>query len=309
LKTASNNLVRLIDSMNRSEKRFFKLYASRFVTKNTLLIELFECYNKYKNEKKVKQYFSNVSSKNFSVYKHKLYHLLVESIAQQNSVNCFSIEAHKQLSKALALYRKFLYDDCLEFLKKVIKYCKKHSCYHELLVAQQMIERCYFVSDVFKKNFKQNQKLLVEDMLYTSKIIQDNIELRMKLLDGNTKWLLENIHLTADDKQHSITSKSITTQIEEIDVFNRRHIFYKIIHEIIASDNKSTMLKYMDVLYDLADKFLSEHQIKFTTNGVYSVLLNYWIAAMETKEISTIEKVYNQIINFLVKHHNDVNNL
>lgn len=293
--------------MNRSEKRFFKQYAARFVTKNTLLIELYNTYNKYKNEDKVKQYFNNISNKNFSVYKHKLYNLLVESIAQQNSFNCFSIEAQKQLTKALALYRKYLYNDCMEFLKRAIEYCKKHSCYQELLVAQQMYERCYFVNNAFEKNFKQNQKLFIEDMLYTSKIIQHNIELKMKLLDGNTSWLIENLHLIAEDKQHLLTPEAVITKIEKIDAFNSRHIFYKIIHELIDSDSTSTKLKYMEVLYHLANKFLREHQVKFTTMGVYAVLLNYWVAALQTEVTSTIQKVYHQIIDFLVKHHNDVN--
>ena len=82
-------LFELIKSLEKNEKRHFKLFASRHtVEQNNKYVKLFDAIDKQKeyNEVKIVRLFSNTAiAKNFRFNKHYLYKLIVKSLELYHS--------------------------------------------------------------------------------------------------------------------------------------------------------------------------------------------------------------------------------
>ena len=84
MKTVSNDLHSLIKSLNKQEKRYFKLYASRHVIgKKNNYVRLFDAIDKqaqYSEEKIKKKFKGEVFTKQLHVTKNYLYNLILSSL-------------------------------------------------------------------------------------------------------------------------------------------------------------------------------------------------------------------------------------
>lgn len=120
--TPSNELFLLIKSLSRTEKGYFKKFASRHSSEgNSKYLKIFEeieKQNSYNEESLKKSIGNEISGKNFPAAKAYLYGIILRSL------NSFYISSNKdnELKESLRsieiLYRKALYVQCLRMVKK-----------------------------------------------------------------------------------------------------------------------------------------------------------------------------------------------
>lgn len=142
----SNELFFLIKSLEKSEKRAFRLYVNRLESnKEVQFIKLFEVIDKMKdyNEKMIEKKFPKLSPVQFSNLKRHLYGQIMKSLRLSHSNKYSEIKISENLDFAKILYGKGLYKQSLKLLDKIIPIAKKtykSLLYFEILEFQKLIE-------------------------------------------------------------------------------------------------------------------------------------------------------------------------
>jgi hypothetical protein len=122
---ASDELHRLIRSLSQSEKRFFKIYASRHVIgEGNNYVLLFDAIAKQRsyNEKALKEKFAGIPfMKRFAAVKNYLHQLIIRSMRNFHSASTIDIELKEMLIDIDFLYQKGLYKQCEKLHRKAEK--------------------------------------------------------------------------------------------------------------------------------------------------------------------------------------------
>ena len=126
-KAQSEHLYRLIDSLNKSEKRAFQLFTGRFNgTEEKKFLLLFEAIEKHqlKSDSEILQKFPQLKSEQLSNLKANLYLQLLKSIQLLNASRLLDMKITESLDHARLLYHRCLYNDCLMIIDKAKKKAK-----------------------------------------------------------------------------------------------------------------------------------------------------------------------------------------
>jgi len=122
---ASDELHKLIKSLSQSEKRFFKIYASRHVIgEQNNYVPLFDTIASQKqyNEETIKEKFKNAPFMvRFAAVKNYLHQLILKSMRNFHSGSTIDIELKEMLIDIDFLYQKGLYKQCQKLHKKAEK--------------------------------------------------------------------------------------------------------------------------------------------------------------------------------------------
>ena len=135
---ASEDLHELIQSMSRSEKRYFKLFAQMQGQSDNNYIQLFDAVNKQKeyNEEALKKRFAK-NIKQFGSTKFFLYKLILKSLRIFHSEDSTYYVVANQLREADLLIRRNLYKQATKITEKCIETAEKIGAYPLLLTAYQ----------------------------------------------------------------------------------------------------------------------------------------------------------------------------
>ena len=115
-------LFQLIQSLEKSEKRHFKIYIKRSSSRQDLkIIQLFDAIDKSKeyDERLIIKKLSNIEKPQFANLKAHLYKELLASLRLLKSSDSIDLQLHEQLDFARILYNKGLYLQSLKILEKV----------------------------------------------------------------------------------------------------------------------------------------------------------------------------------------------
>lgn len=130
-KTASPALFELVKSLTKSEKRYFKIYASRHtIGEKNNGIRIFDFIDKQDkfNEEELFDFFKGEAFLNqFPITKNRLYDQIISSLDAFHSSKSQLAQLYKMLHSIEILYEKGLYDHALRELKKAKKLAKKHN--------------------------------------------------------------------------------------------------------------------------------------------------------------------------------------
>ena len=123
--TASDELYKLVKSLSQSEKRFFKIYASRHVIgEGNNYVRLFDAIalQKHYSEDSIKQKFSGEPfMRRFAAVKNYLHQLIIKSMRSFHSGSTIDIELKEMLIDIDFLYQKGLYKQCQKLHLKAEK--------------------------------------------------------------------------------------------------------------------------------------------------------------------------------------------
>lgn len=117
----SDHLFLLIRAMTKSEKRFFKLYASRLNTAaDKKFVRLFDAFDKQKmhNEEQILLSNNDLSAQQLSNLKAHLYIQLMKCLRMCNTYRLKEMEIGELLDYARILYSKGLYRECTKMIDK-----------------------------------------------------------------------------------------------------------------------------------------------------------------------------------------------
>jgi len=118
---STDPLFQLIRSLEKSEKRNFKLYIKRSSTNEDLkVVQLFDVLDKLEeyDEKLVMKKMSSVSKPQLANLKNHLYKQLLASLRLLKSTESIDLQLHEQLDYARILYNKGLYLQSLKILER-----------------------------------------------------------------------------------------------------------------------------------------------------------------------------------------------
>ena len=115
-------LFQLIKSLEKSEKRHFKLYIKRSSSREDLkIIQLFDAIDKSRDyeEKLILKKLPGIEKPQYANLKAHLYKELLASLRLLKSTSSIDLQLHEQLDYARILYNKGLYLQSLRILEKV----------------------------------------------------------------------------------------------------------------------------------------------------------------------------------------------
>lgn len=135
---ASDNLFNLIKSLTKSEKRYFKIIASKKNEdgKGNNYLQLFNAIDKqeeYDEEKIIRQFAKTTFIKHLPSEKNYLYFNILKALVLFHEGNLGFIELDEIRNCATILYNKGLYDQCNKMLTKARKFAISYELYPELV--------------------------------------------------------------------------------------------------------------------------------------------------------------------------------
>jgi len=163
MKIASDDLFILIHLLTKSEKRYFKIFASKHIIgeKNNYM-KLFEQIDKQKvhDEEEIKQIFrKELFIKRLADVKNYLYNLILKSLEGYHGSDNIDIELKSHLNQVQILYEKTLYTQCSKVLAKAKKIAYKYEKHLQILEILQWELQIQKV----ELNIKKLNKILAEE--------------------------------------------------------------------------------------------------------------------------------------------------
>ncbi|HQW83956.1 MAG TPA: hypothetical protein PK987_05835 [Ferruginibacter sp.] len=122
-------LYQLIKSLEKAEKRHFKLYIKRSSSREDLkIVKLFDAIDKAKDydEKLLLKKLTGIEKPQFANLKAHLYKELLASLRLLKSSESIDLQLHEQLDYARILYNKGLYLQSLKILEKAKELAKNY---------------------------------------------------------------------------------------------------------------------------------------------------------------------------------------
>ncbi len=143
---STDSLFQLIHSLQKSEKRNFKLYVKRNSSNNDLkVVQLFDAIDKMSvyDENTLIQKTSSIKRQQLPNIKAHLYRQILASLRLLDSSENIDIQLHEQLDFARILYNKGLYHQSLKILEKIKEMATVDNQIHfliEVLIVEKKIE-------------------------------------------------------------------------------------------------------------------------------------------------------------------------
>lgn len=196
---STDNLFQLIKSLQKGEKRNFKLYVQRNSSDDNLkIIQLFDALDKMSeyDEQLLLKKISSLAKSQLSNTKAHLYKQLLSSLRLLKDDDNIDIQLHEQMDFAKILYNKGLYLQSLKVLDKIKETAKTtHQITFQLqaVIFEKKIETLHITRSIGNRSEELSQESdLINNSLYlTSKL--SNLALQLY------GWYIEHGH--ARDKK------------------------------------------------------------------------------------------------------------
>ena len=136
---SADELFQLIKTLDKGEKRNFKLYVGRNMQSDDLkIITLFDAIDKLEiyDEDFILKKNQTIQKQQLSNLKAHLYRQILASLRLIRQENAVDIQLHEQLDYARILYNKGLYHQSLKVLQKIKEYAKS---YHQVTFWMQAL--------------------------------------------------------------------------------------------------------------------------------------------------------------------------
>lgn len=225
----SAELHRLIKSLSKSEKRFFKLNSSlQSGDKNYL--KIFDFIEKQKNydEYELKDYFKDERFiKHLPSEKNHLYRLILKSLRAYYSDQSVSSQLKQEIKNIDILYRKALYKECSKFVKRAKNLAREYEKFYYLFELinweKRLLEEAY-ESGIFTINLDD--------------LIQEEREVLEKLQN------LAEYHVLYSRINYVFRSGGFTRNEQEREIVNEIEDYHLIKGKNTALSTRATTICY-----------------------------------------------------------------
>ncbi|NVK64514.1 MAG: hypothetical protein HWE22_07990 [Flavobacteriales bacterium] len=202
----NNALFDLIQSMSKSEKRYFKLMSSRHtIGGENNYVRLFDYLDKqeeYDEDELFKHFKKEAFINRFSITKKRLYDHILAALDSFHSSNSVEAQLHKQLHAADILFEKSLYDQCRRVLRSAEKVAEKNDLSAILLLISYKKKRLSETMGYLKVTKKEIDDMLERDLLHSNAI-----------QDYNHLWAIKSLLFA------HLSKKGVARSKEEIDAY------------------------------------------------------------------------------------------
>ncbi len=157
----------LIHSLHKSERRYFKVYASRHVigeeNNYEVLFDFFSQQETY-NEDTLRAHFSgHPMLNNLTITLHRLYDHLLKALESYHATTSVDLELRHLLNYAEILFNKSLYSACHKMCKKIKKLALQNDRHTMLLEHNNLVKRLYEVEHYEKVKGQELEEIWQSD--------------------------------------------------------------------------------------------------------------------------------------------------
>ncbi len=282
----SNHLFELIKSLNKSEKRYFKLYSSRHtIGEENGYLRLFDFIDRMDSyqEDLIFMHFKGQALLNkFSITKARLYSNILRSLDAFNANSSEDAQFYRSLNCADILFDKGLYKQCEKLLASTEKLAQKSERFTILLDIKEKQKRL-----IENDSYVDSNQSELAEMLESEEMIIADLKMYNEL--WNVKSLLfQEINLNGKNRTEEVDErlKFLVSRVEGIDVMNYSKRIQHIYHHIhgayyFATNNYEACYTHLSanlVLFE--DK---NNNFKNRPNLYFSLLTNLVYVATKLK--------------------------
>lgn len=199
---SSDILFQLIRSLEKAEKRHFKLYIKRSSSNENLkIIKLFDALDKMKEYDESLLKKDPNFSKQLSNLKAHLYKQLLSSLRLLKSTDSLDIQLNEQYDFAHILYKKGLFNQSLRIIEKakeVARAYQKYGFLPQLITLEKKIESLHITRSIQNK-----ADLLSEEAIVVSTHI-DMVARLSNLALQLYGWYIRNGHARNEDDEQGV---------------------------------------------------------------------------------------------------------
>ncbi|MCP4441282.1 MAG: hypothetical protein GY810_20445 [Aureispira sp.] len=167
MKTASDKLFRVVKSMTKAEKRYFKLAIERYQVKQSRRsIELFDALNKlniYEESELLKILKTPQLKKNLSMHKKILLDTLLQALKNQYLKKYPIMAIQEKLDYALLMRDRNLPEIAMNLVNEAVAKCKEYECWEKQLEAYELKRSILVLVERTKAIFEEELVLLEEE--------------------------------------------------------------------------------------------------------------------------------------------------
>ncbi len=299
-KENSDSLFDLINSMSKSEKRHFKIFATRRESnKDAKFLRLFdhiEKQNKY-DENRILLSDKEIQPQQLPNLKAYLYNYILVSLRNNNPNDDLDIKVRELLDFAKILYNRCLFESCLKTLAKAKQMVEKFEKNIFLLEITDLEKK--LVTKIMRTDFKKRADSLIEESNRNNKTMDNickfsNLWVRFYsyYLDygfiRNQKDYSEAVNFLNNNMPQ--VEESLLSLDEKMYLYNSLIAFYLFIHDF---DNAYDYSKKCLILFtDNPDKILS--RLDFYIKAINN-LMTTQSKLNKLKEFTETGKMYGKI--------------
>lgn len=178
MKTVSDDLFRLIKSLSKSEKGYFKKYAAKNETGSKqnyiLLFDAIDSMTEYDEELLKKKLKNAAFARQIPVYKVYLFNLILRSLSQVSIVSDAGAKIKEYLENTRILSSKALYKESLKQLKKAKELAVRYNNY--ILLLDALVAERNIITVMPDKNISEIRKQLYSRQIETLNSFRKNLE-------------------------------------------------------------------------------------------------------------------------------------
>jgi len=201
---SADTLFQLIQSLERSEKRNFKLYITRNTGSSDLkIVQLFDALDGMKqyDEEGLLKKNPTLQKQQLSNLKAHLYREILASLRLLKQDENIDLQIHEQLDFARILYNKGLYLQSLKLLEKVKEFSKTNNqttYLQQILFLEKKIEMLHITRSLQNRADELSEE--VEEVNRRVELIGELSNLSLKLYS----WYIKNGHARNDEDRIKI---------------------------------------------------------------------------------------------------------
>lgn len=127
---AHDHVHRLVHSMSRAEKRYFKLFTSRHMlggqSNHQLLFDAIGAMPEYDEAALLSRFKHEAFTHRFAITKRRLYEAILRSLDAFHAESSMDARLHRMLHQMELLHQRALYEDAAKILQSVRKLARQH---------------------------------------------------------------------------------------------------------------------------------------------------------------------------------------
>ena len=294
-----DHLFKLAKSLQKSEKRFFRLFAARHVKgrNNSLLLFDAIAIQKEYDEKDLRKIFQGTSiSKHFAFNKQYLYRLLLKALHHYYSHSSAEEIIKEQMHHIKILFDRRLLDACDKLIDKTIVLAKKYEANHELVRLWEL--KLEVVSARLFRGYQEKDMLHIETEMKSalanlSGYMQIYAEQRKLYFHAETRGIM----LVREQKEKYLKMEK---EIKHIQAEGFRSAIYKehfseLVNRNLSGDRVVTEKNIQKIL-GLIRQY--PHMIKEAPREYLTTAYNYGIHKLYARDNEKAQEMANELRSF-----------
>ena len=297
---STDSLFQLIRSLQKSEKRNFKLYAQRNSSNNDLkIVQLFDVIDKMSvyDEDILINKTNSIKKQQLPNLKAHLYRQILGSLRLLEGSENIDIQLHEQLDFAKILYNKGLYHQSLRTLEKIKEVALANNQIHfqiEVLITEKKIETLHITRSMQDRADELTHDIGVANMQLAKQSKLSNLALQLY------SWYIKNglARNKADEKEvedyfrrHFTEDMKAPEKFYEKMYYHQSYCWYAFIRQDFLMYYRHTQ-KWVDIFHD------EPAMIQIETGNYIKGLHNLLNAHFTMRNYAGFQKALSELENF-----------